>query len=544
MFGDGFFSGMRMKFMSALTTGLFASTSIMMGADQTTTINEIKKELRTDGHSFSYEAIEHFDSMSTFKDILGSSGNQDMKQAESIFSTIEKISKDLGFYDFDGYGSSTAKEGDLYDSDMFFHFKPGNEKSVLWKVIGGDAAPLKTFDLLPENTILAKTFRIDLQSLWGYLKAQAPNIKIPDAPPVDQLLPQFEQMAAQQGMPVDAVTKALSTEASIFVSMNEGRTMQVPDVPVPLPQMGVTLLMEKKSDFIQNYLLQILANAPTQKLNIGGFNIVTVNENLPTGTKAGIAYNDNYFMISSDIKIVQKVIAAKSGKGLIHSSKFAKYSSLKRNGNMAVYVSREISDKVSEIRKTLPPEASMIMASYAVMLFQDKSPEAFMIAGKKKNGMKIDMLSSFQFQSSAMISVSVIGVLAAMILPALGKARSKAKQAKSKSHLKQMGLSVAVYFSDGDSSAFPDYKKLEFEEAIFQHPETGRKVSLADVFAGKGDYIPLFKKGDTYTGSADTPLFVEKPGIRPSGIVYVVYQDGHVSSTYGTTLEEIKENLK
>ena len=54
-----------------------------------------------------------------------------------------------------------------------------------------------------------------------------------------------------------------------------------------------------------------------------------------------------------------------------------------------------------------------------------------------------------------LVVVAIIGILAAMILPALGNAREKAKHAKCKSNLKNVGTGTAAYFADGVSNTYP-----------------------------------------------------------------------------------------
>ena len=53
-----------------------------------------------------------------------------------------------------------------------------------------------------------------------------------------------------------------------------------------------------------------------------------------------------------------------------------------------------------------------------------------------------------------LVVVAIIGILAAMLLPALGAVREKANVTKCKNSLKQVGLVVQSYYSDGTSTAF------------------------------------------------------------------------------------------
>lgn len=548
MFGDGLFGQWRLKMMSAFTTGLVASTSMLTAGDPQMVIKEIKQEIRNDGLSFSYEAVEEFDAYGLYEKMFAKSTDPELKKAADMMKIWKDISTESGFMDVDGYGSSVSKEGELYDFDGFLHLKKGNDKSLLWKIMGGPAKEFKTLKMAPENTVLSLTFRMDIETLWKFIKEKAPSIKIPDMPadPV-QALEMLEQQTAQMGMPIESITKALTTEATLVVTMNKEQKMMLPGAP-PLPQMSAALIIEKNGDFLQNYVLGALVGAPTEKVKADGFQQIIVNQPLPTGTKAGVAYNDQFLILTTDTTMCKGLSVAAQGKGLFGSSKFAKYSSLPKSGNMAVYVSPEISNTISEITKGLPPEVGIGVSTWSVMLFEDKTPELFAVIGKKSNGVKMDMYSSFNTSSTkvaVMLGGATIGILAAMILPALGKARMKAKQAKSKSRLKQIGTTVAMYYTDGGSTEYPkDFAKFDFDEFILSNPDDNTPYTLKETMEGKGAYLFLRKAGENYTGSATAPLAMEKPGLWNNGIVHVVFEDGHVGTFFGDTKEEILKQLK
>ncbi len=123
-----------------------------------------------------------------------------------------------------------------------------------------------------------------------------------------------------------------------------------------------------------------------------------------------------------------------------------------------------------------------------------------------------------------LVVVAIIGILAAMLLPALGAVREKANVTKCKSNLKQMGLTLNSYYSDGTAREFGSSLVARIEiNATNNHPSTGiqgfgfdntslscaaARSSAHNQFSPLGDYA--FNKGGgslrTYTVAVPTPF--------------------------------------
>ena len=113
---------------------------------------------------------------------------------------------------------------------------------------------------------------------------------------------------------------------------------------------------------------------------------------------------------------------------------------------------------------------------------------------------------------------------------ALGGAQAKAQDAKEMSHLKEIGMNIAIHFTEGTNASlegsFKQFKGLE------------------NVDFNLDNYIVLFSKGDLYTGAQNIPLACEKPDSSKDGI-NVVFQDGHVEKINGSfnTIDDVKKAI-
>ncbi len=74
-----------------------------------------------------------------------------------------------------------------------------------------------------------------------------------------------------------------------------------------------------------------------------------------------------------------------------------------------------------------------------------------------------------------LVVIAIIGILAAMLLPALNQAREKARRANCLSNLKQIGLGIAMY-ADSYNGRMPLTTVRQSAVLVFQPVEQCRHV--------------------------------------------------------------------
>ena len=549
---------------------------------------EVNKHLDQGGTFYLYlsteQALAKFDGW--LENVIGlmemgakEMSEEDAQQLRMAVNMGRALYQQSGLRDVSGLGmSSFALEENLHRNAMVLHHYEGEGDGLLWKLMGSQAHEQEVLKLLPADTAFVFHSDVDLQAghVWTqeFLKGHAP------AAMVGKMAETVAQL--NQAFNFEALLKSTGGEMGVIVTLDEEQriTVPIPDLPpeaeIKIPTPAVALTLKVKDAQLMTLITAMLENpeltggVPVKKESVGDTTLYTVTppaplpvplDLTPTLMQAG-----NYLVLTSSQALAKEMLAVQSGTkaGLQGTDEFKTLAGdMDLKGNQLHFLSARVGKEYGGIMRRFmdaavkqgeaPPEAVELMKKMYGGNENDPVASQLAIVRVTPEGVVMESRSTGEGFESALLAGAVVpvGVAASLILPALTKAREKAREAQSMNQLRQ--LSIAVHAYHEDKGTLPPAEKWSDELLPYAGNNKAVFVSPLDYLDQGSSYAFNKNLGGVKLGDIKTPektvlIFESDLGWNGAGTIdqafafgekYLVgFADGHVESL---TFEELKQ---
>ncbi|MGO8678733.1 MAG: hypothetical protein ACLQVX_23050 [Limisphaerales bacterium] len=440
-----------------------------------TSFEEVTRQLDPGGSVFVYVATDQWlGGLSTnllrLRDMMA--GLEAMpaagrEQADRVFKLLFEAIRTSGIEAMSGVGVSSVQVTDeLHRSKLVLDHNPGQDEGLLWNLFGAQAHPLRGMDMLPATTALAAFGDLDAMRAWNAIqRAVSASGDSGLADGMVQWQQKFEQGAKLSWTNLLA---SFGGEAGIILTLDESRKITLPigPQPVELPEPGLIIAVKVNNDALFERVSQELkANPQTEVKDEPGLKmcVMPLPLPLPMPVRLTVATSGGWFFAATAPELVRAVLDAPGGKtpGVSQSARFkALRQYLPAQGNQFFYADKRLSETLLQVQKQAiqsNPAAAGLAAFFNELLSAKGASFGLVVGGHTPTGWEVVSVGN-RDTSGALLMGPVAGgiaVPAAMLLPALARAKTRAQSIACVNNLKQIGLACRMWAADnGDQFPF------------------------------------------------------------------------------------------
>jgi len=398
---------------------------------------------------------------------------QERQEINRAFDLVGSLIQKSGIEDVTGVGLSAAPVAPgLYRNKLVAHHDSGAGQGFLWSIFGKAPHPLDAQNLLPSTTALAFYGDVDVMQLWTTLQAELIQSGIPQAAEMARAFPQMFQKETQ--IPWGELLASLGGEAGAILTLDPSKNVSIPmgspaGAAIEIPAPGLVVAVKVKNDLLYDRLYaKFKENPEAVTRQEDGLKLCSMDMPNPIDLplQLTIASSGDYFFFATAPELIRNIQAVRKDKqpGLKSSSEYQNLAKhVPSQGNQLIYISARFGETIAQVQQQALASSGMDPQQLAVLqrLFGGGEPSASLTIGAHTaNGWQTTSVGSHDSAIAVLLAptVGVAAVGAGLLLPALGKARSRAQHINSVSNLKQLGLAARMYANDNQDT-FPPADK-------------------------------------------------------------------------------------
>lgn len=487
---------------SALALAQDAGTRPAVTSAEPTVFREVTAKLDPGGSLYAYLSTAQFlgGLSARVADLRGfvlgmaGAGDEGRRSVEQVFTGIESAVRHSGLEQLAGVGvSGIAVEPGLYRTRMVFERKGGAD-GYLWRFFGTQAHPLGALEWLPADTVWAAFADVDLPGIWGALKQEATRAEFrPLLEGMEELNTNVRQAT---GRSLEEQLASHAGEIGVALTLDAARRFEL-RLPgggeaIELPEPALLVAIKVKDDALFGWIEAMLSEQPESvrgETETARWRSVPVPVPVTFPVRFTAARMGDYLLLASSDRLIERVDQVRAGKaaGLRTSTEWQRLAKgLPAAGNSFSFVSVRFGETLMRVQKAVMEQAAREGAGpvpdvNALQRLLGLSPNAasYAVSWAEASGWQV-VSQGTQEPVSMVVGSAVVAptaVMAAMVLPALAKAKSRAQDVMCMSNLKQIALGMIMYANDHDDALPPDFaaiKEYVGTPKVFQCPAAGQ----------------------------------------------------------------------